>query len=425
MARTITWDDLRELAGFEAEKGCAISLYLNLDPSVAPTAGDAHVRLNSLLDEGAKSDGANVRDLSHDQREALRSDFDRIRRYFDQEFSRDGAHGLAVFCDSLDNIWRPLPLTEAVPDEIKVDRRLYLAPLVPLVGRGEGALVVVVSRKQGRFYRLRGGRLEELVDLFDEQPRRHDQGGWSQARYQRRVDELAQDHLRAVAEELDRLVRRRRAAQVVVIATEETWGEFSELLSQEARSAVAGWTHAEAHAGSAELLALAAPVLERWREGKEREAIERWKEEAGRNGRAASGWEQTLEAASDGRVELLLFREGSEREAWRCPACGRAAAHAGKCPLDGTTMERSPDGLDLAVHQALVHGGTVWAVRHVQDLDPVEGVDAILRYGARAAGGRVAAADRGRFGIMEARSLSRRWIVLPGPHDSRGASRPR
>ena len=63
MARTISWDDLRDLAAFEAEKGCAISVYLNLDPSVVPTPADAHTHLNSLLDAGSKSDGAHRRDL--------------------------------------------------------------------------------------------------------------------------------------------------------------------------------------------------------------------------------------------------------------------------------------------------------------------------------------------------------------------------
>ena len=40
MARAITWDELRQLAAFEAEKGCAISLYLALDPAAATGAGD-------------------------------------------------------------------------------------------------------------------------------------------------------------------------------------------------------------------------------------------------------------------------------------------------------------------------------------------------------------------------------------------------
>jgi peptide chain release factor subunit 1 len=380
MARTITWDELRDLAGFEAEKGCAISLYLDLDPHLTPTPADAATRLHSLLDEAAKGDGANRRDMTHDQREGLKADFERIRDFYSLEFTRNGAHGLAIFSSGLDNIWRALPLTEAVPDGVKVGRQLYLAPLVPLVGRGEGALVIVVGRESGRFYRLHGGRLEALADHTEEAPGKHDQGGWSQARYQRHIEALVHEHLKSVADELDRLVRRLGAVQVVVISSEETRAEFDELLTHEARAAVSGWTSAEAHASPAELLELAAPVLERYRAEKETEVMDRWHEEVGRGGRAAAGWEDTLEAASDGRVELLLFQDGVDHKAFRCPRCGRVAVSGGKCPLDGTSMEESSEGLDLAVHQTLVHGGRVWAVRHRQDLEPVEGIGALLRY---------------------------------------------
>jgi hypothetical protein len=380
MPRTVTWDELRDLAGFEAENGFAISVYLDLDPRLVPTSGDAQTRLNSLLDGAAKENGGRGRELTHQQRLALRDDLDRIRRYFDAEFERNGAHGLAIFCAGLDNVWRPLPLTEVVPDGIKVGQLLYLAPLVPLVGRGEGALVLVVSREQGRFYRLSAGRLEDIADRFDEQPRRHDQGGWAQARLQRRADELVHDHLKRVADELDRVVRRLRKPQAVVITNEETWGEFVELLSRDARATIAGVAHAEAHAQPRELLAVAAPVLERWQAEKETEVVDRWREELGRNGRATSGWEATLEAASDARVELLLFREGANHHARRCPACGRLSVDGSKCPLDGTQLDESRDGLDLAVHQTLAHGGRVWAVRHRDDLDTCDGIGALLRF---------------------------------------------
>jgi peptide chain release factor subunit 1 len=380
LARTITSDELRDLAAFEAEKGCAVSLYLDLDPSVSPTARDAATRLHSLLDEAAKGDGANRRDLSHDQRQGLKADFIRIQDYYEREFTREGARGLAVFIAGLDNVWRPLALTEPVRDDVKVGRTLYLAPLVPLIGRGEGAVVVVVGRERGRFYRLKGGRLEELVDHTEEQPGQHDQGGWSQARYQRHIETLVHDHLKEVAEELDRVVRRLHGPQVVVVSSEETRADFADLLSKDAAAAIAGWTHAEAHAQAAELLELATPVLERWRVEQEQGALERWREEAGRDGRAAAGWEQTLEAASDGRVDLLLFQDGADHPAVRCPRCGRVALEDGKCPLDGTSMERSDEGLDLAVHQTLIHGGSVWAVQHRQDLEPVEGIGALLRY---------------------------------------------
>jgi hypothetical protein len=43
-------------------------------------------------------------------------------------------------------------------------------------------------------------------------------------------------------------------------------------------------------------------------------------------------------------------------------------------------MEQRDDGLDLAVHQTLAHGGTVLALRQRQDLEPVEGIGALLRF---------------------------------------------
>ncbi len=377
MAETVTWPLLRELASFRAEKGCAISLYLNLDPSVVPTAGDAQSRMNALLNEAQKPDR---KDLTHEQRAALRVDFERIGRWFDDEFERDGTRGLAIFAASFDNFWSTLPLPEPVPDRVNVGRDFHLAPLVPAVARADGTIVAVVGREQGQLYRLRAGRLEEIADHFDEQPGQHDQGGWSQARYQRHIEKLVQDHLKGVAEELDRSRRRMHSPKVILVCSEEMRSEFTEELPASAREALVGWTQARSNANPTELLQAVTPVLEKVHAKDEAEAIARWREEAGRNGRAAAGWEATLEAASDGRVELLLFQEGSDRPAWRCPACGRAAVSAGSCPLDGTQLEPVDAGLDLAVHQTLAHGGAVWAIRHHDDLAPVEGIGALLRY---------------------------------------------
>jgi peptide chain release factor subunit 1 len=377
MAATISWDALRDLAGFRAAKGVALSFYLDLDPATTPTAGDAATRVNSLLSEATRQ--LDRSDLTHDQKQSLKGDVERVRQYFQQDLNRDGAHGLAVFASDLDNLWRPLTLTESVPDAVKVNDELFLTPLVPLVGRGEGALVAVVGRERGELYRLHGGRLEPVADRTEETPGRHDQGGWSQARYQRHIEHLVQEHLERVAHELDLRVRR-RSERIVVVSTEDTRAAFDDIISKDVRKAIVGWTTAEAHAGPAELLAAASPVLEARRAQDEERCVERWREEAGRNGRATSGWERTLEAASDGRIELLLYRNGVRHEAWRCPSCGRLAIGNGTCPLDATRMEQTAEGLDLAVHHTLSHGGTVWAVTTRSDLDPVEGIGALLRY---------------------------------------------
>jgi peptide subunit release factor 1 (eRF1) len=380
MTTTVSIDSLRELASFRAQNGCAISLYLDLDPSSTPTAREAATRVRSLLDAGAKSHGATRGDLAHEVRQGLKADFERLERYFDDGFDRDGAHGLAVFAAGLDNVWSTLALPVPVPDTIRVADDFLLAPLVPLLGRGDGALVVVVNREAGRLLALQGGRLEEVADRSEDAPSRHDQGGWSQSRFQRHIDNVAHEHYKTVAEELERRFRRLQRPRIVVVASEDVRPEFAEVLSNELTDAIIGWASAEQHAGPAELQEVVVPLLESWRAEREAGLVERWREEAGRNGRAVSGWADTLEAASDARVDTLLYQEGIQQDAFRCPACGRAAVEALTCPLDGTKMEPRDDGLDLAVRLTLANGGDVLAVEHRQDLEPVGGVGALLRF---------------------------------------------
>ena len=380
MATTVTLDALRELAGFRAVKGCAISLYLDLDPQTTINPGDVRARVNSLLDAGGRDGAFDTQALTHEQKRALKDDVERIRSFFNTEFDRDGARALALFCSGLDNLWRPLPLAYPVSDDVRLSRELYLAPLLPCIGRGEGALVAVIGRERGQLFRLRAGRLEEVVDQTEEAPSQHDQGGWSQANYQRHIDELVVQHIKRVLGQVDRWIRRDPSLRLAIVANESVKGEIEGRLSAEAQRAVVGWTNADAHADAPALLDAVQPLLDDARAREEREALDRWHEESGRDGRATAGWAETLEAASDGRVELLLVDDDANREAFQCPACGRGQAVNGNCPLDGTRMERKPDGLDLAVHQTLAHGGAVRVTEASDDLGPAEGIGALLRY---------------------------------------------
>jgi peptide chain release factor subunit 1 len=267
-----------------------------------------------------------------------------------------------------------------VEDCVRVADELYLTPLVALAGGRNGALVAYVGRERGDVYELRDGRLEPVASRFEEQPRRHDQGGWSQARYQRHIDELADRHLRDVAEELERQLRQRRHSQLVVAGAEDIRSELMGRLSPDVRTAIAGWANAEAHAGAAELLAAVKPVLERKQAEREAELITRWHDSLGQNGRASAGWAPTLEAASDSRVDVLLYEPRSNSELWRCPACGRLQMDGGSCPVDETGLEHCDEGLDILLHRTLELGGTARAVTTRADLGPVGGGGALLRY---------------------------------------------
>jgi peptide chain release factor subunit 1 len=273
MAANATSDLLRELAGFRASRGRAISLYVALDPGAAINPGDVHTRTNSLLSEARNAVDADG--LSHDQREALKADIERIDEFF-QGLDRDGVRGMAVFASQLDGIWRTLRLPQAVHDAVKVNKEFHLSPLVPLLRGLDGTLVVQIGREQGRFFRLDRGQLQEVADHTEDTPGQHDQGGWSQARYQRHIDKLVYEHLKSVADELDKR-RRGGAPRIVLVGPEEMKSDFVETLSKETQRAIVGWTVAEAHASAAQLLEAAIPLLEEARAEEEAEIVDAWR----------------------------------------------------------------------------------------------------------------------------------------------------
>jgi peptide chain release factor subunit 1 len=379
-AGSVSWEQLRELAGFRAEQGCAVSLYVALDASDVPTAAGVESKVNSLLGQAERLVDERKRALGRVEREALKGDLERIRAWFDDGFDRQGARGVAVFASGLDNFWSTLTTAVPVADDVRLAADLYLAPLARLVGRTDATLVARVGRELGTVYRLRGRQLFEIADESETVPGQHDQGGWSQGRYERHIDEIVERHWRRVAETLDACVRSLSGARVVLVGAEDMRSEFEEMLSNEVKGCLAGWATAAAHLEGSALLDAVTPVLDNWWAGREETLLDRWREESGRNGRASAGWEQTLEAASDGRVELLLVQDGTDRPAFQCPQCGRAQSSDGSCPLDGTTMESRDGGLDLALHQTLAHGGSVHVLRDRQDLAPVGGVAALLRF---------------------------------------------
>jgi peptide subunit release factor 1 (eRF1) len=375
MATAVTTDTLRGLAGFRAANGCAISIYLDLDPSSAPTPPELETKFNSVLSEAEKL--ADAQPGGRDCRLALRDDVTRIRDWWDDEFDRDGANGVAIFASGGDGFFRALPLAEGVGDVVRIGPSLYLTPLAAALDR-DGSLVAVISRERGTVYRFAGGRLVEVADESEEQPGQHDQGGWSQARYQRHIEHLVQQHLKTVGGELDKQVRG-RGLQIVAVGPDEMRSDFESALSSETREAIVGWTTADAHAGASELLEVVKPLLDQARARADQEELERFEEEHGRGGRAASGWKQVLEAASDARIDVLLLEEGAGARGWECPQCGRASADGGNCTLDGTKLEERDDAADLALHQTLANGGSVVSVGSGA-LGDSKGIAALLRF---------------------------------------------
>ena len=237
------------------------------------------------------SSGRPRRAWATQERLALRADLERVEAELDGTPATGGARGLAVFASSQAGLFAALRLPVAVDHEPVVADTPYLEPLTSLAD-GEQWAVLLVNRSFARL--LVGGRdtLEELALVESDVHGRHDQGGWSQARYQRSVEHDVHEHLKAVAETAARLLRPRRPAGLVLGAPEETRHAAEAALPSDLRGLVAGHMTVDVeHASADEVRAAAAEVIDRVGHEREDRLLARLREGLARrdDGRASAG----------------------------------------------------------------------------------------------------------------------------------------
>jgi peptide chain release factor subunit 1 len=367
---------LRELAALRPDGQKVLSLYLNLDPSEFPTPRDRAVELESLL--GVVERELREDSLTHAQREALKRDLARIRSYFEREFDASGTRGVAVFSASGADLFDVHRLARPIQSEVAIDDSPFIEPLTSMPG-GDGYCVLLVNRQVARI--LCGGTdgMREVVSIVDDVHRWHDQGGWSQSRYQRGIQKETKDHLKHAADELFRLSKRGLVQRLIIATPEEMRGEVEHTLHSYLRDRIAGWLEIDVQARPADVVREAATIIEKDEREREHEWLERLKSEVGRHARGAAGLADTLEALNERRVEALLVQRGFRVEGYASPSADFLSVEGGVSPR-GEELQKRDDVIESALESALEQSAEVVVVRHYPDLEALGSIGAVLRY---------------------------------------------
>lgn len=362
-----------------------ISLYLDLDPERFATAPARAAQIRSLIDQASRDlDGA-ADGLGHDDRIGLRKDLQRIDDYLnsaDGKAQFQGAHALAVFCSGRDDLFEVVQLARPVAGRVVIGRTPYVEPLLPVLQERRW-LVVLVNR---RLARVLGGpvdRLEESGSFEDYVHGQHDQGGWSQARYERSIEKDTDDHLRRVAEAVNQRWRSEAFDRAALGGPVEIVPRLEGFLSADVRANLApGRVEVDlSSAGDEEIRRVMAKLVVEDEKRSEREALDRLADGIGSGGRAVGGPEGTLAALNERRVQTLLLEPGFDRRGFRCGSCGLLMLEAdGRCPAGDGELEEVDDLREAAIEAALAQDAVVTIVRHYPDLGPLQGIGALLRF---------------------------------------------
>ncbi len=86
-----------------------------------------------------------------------------------------------------------------------------------------------------------------------------------------------------------------------------------------------------------------------------------------------------LAAVNEARVEVLLVARGKSAAGFCDPATGLLYATPEDVP-DGATAAPVADIVEKAIEKAIEQSAEVMGVRHHDDLGPLDGIGAVLRY---------------------------------------------
>jgi peptide chain release factor subunit 1 len=374
MAEPITQDRLRSLAELHPERGLVLSVFLNLDPAQFATAAARSTAITSVMTAAAHK-VEDAKDLSHDERVALREDVERVRDALNaSDVAANGTRAVAVYANGPSGLLEVVPLRMPVESRVVLDRTPCVEPLVQQ-GTAERWMVLLCNRRVARFFMGDGAQFEETERLEDLVYSQHKQGGWSQARYQRGIEKEKEDHLGNTADLAFKAYKREGVDRLLIGAPEELVGELEESLHPYLRERIVGRLGLDVENSTLDDVRKAArQAVEDHVVRCEREALDRLAAGVGRGGRGAAGLDEVLSALNEARVDTLLVADG-----FRAP--GRVDRDTGMLHADGASEGEPVDNVvEPAIEKAIEQSARTIVVRHHDDLGPLGGIGAVLRY---------------------------------------------
>jgi peptide chain release factor subunit 1 len=367
---------LRNLAEWTSNGAPVSSLYLDVDGRRYPRRQDYEIR----ADELCRSLQEQAEGLARQARKSVAGDGARMLEFL-RHLDRGSTRGIALFSSSGAGLWEEIRVVRPVKDRAAVADQPYVMPLEALVETYESFCTVLVDKEKARLFLAHMGAIREQSEVFDDVPGRHDQGGWSQARFQRHVDDHVSRHLKHVAGVLLQFLKRSGFDHLILAGPEEAVTEFERILHDYLAQRVVARISLPITASTAEVLARSLEIEERLEEEKERRIVERLRAEAAAGRQAVMGFPGVIEALNDGRVDTLVVPFGLESKGRRCLNCGRLAIDGKRCVTCGGTLETIPDVVETAVAAALRQSARVETVSFAgpEALDS-ERIGAILRY---------------------------------------------
>jgi peptide subunit release factor 1 (eRF1) len=370
-------EPLARLVAFEPTTFPVLSVYLNTQPDQHGRAPDATAYLHREFKALARTWEA-----SSPERHSFDRDVERIVAYATDQID-PSANGVAIFaCWGADEFFEAIQLTTPVNENrVYAYNQPDLFQLAHLDEQYPRYAAVLTDTNTARIFVFGLGQVIGAEQVKGKKVHRVKVGGWSQARYQRRVGNAHLDHAKEVIERLAQIVHEDQVSHIILAGDSVVIPLLQEQLPQEMASMVEVMK-LDIHASDQDVLTATLEKLQEQEAKTAGEKVDRLMQQYRARGLAVAGPQETLEALANGQVEELLI-SGALEEGHPQPEEVPAIIAPEIPDSEGGTKSDEPRQAslpDLLVTKAKQTGATVTFIEDATLLESAGGVAAFLRW---------------------------------------------
>jgi len=301
-------ETMRRLAEATSTEAPILSVYIEVRPEAHGEQPGARPQLRAVRDR--LDEIAAELEPHTDASASFEADRRRMQQLLEGE-DLDGTDGIAIFACERIGLWEAIRSNVAFDAQVAAGPTADLFQLARLLDEAISAVVAVVSTNQCRLFVTRRGALEERPGRAedDAEHKRHDQGGWSQARFQRHVDMQDKRFAKEAAIFIERLVQRERAQHVILAGDERALSVLEGELPETVKPLVEHVAAVQVRASADDVEAEVGPLLAAIEEAEGMSIADR--AVAGRRAGdlGVTGIDATMAALEAGQVDELVIDE--------------------------------------------------------------------------------------------------------------------
>jgi peptide subunit release factor 1 (eRF1) len=250
--------------------------------------------------------------------ESLSADLDRITSYLEEELDPAAQGVVVVACDHQG-------IFESAPLDIPVTTGFTIGPIPALGALVHAGLdypsyaVLVADQREANLWLLERRTWGRGVQLeANDYPRKQQQGGWSQKRFQNRADERVEAFAKTIAEETRREIAEgsHQIPYLVLAAAEPMATALNDAFHQTVSERIIGAIALEPDANLTTIAAAAEPLVAARERQHERDMVQAVLDGVGAGGRGVAGAEDTLTALETGQVMTLVVNDDFDQSGW-------------------------------------------------------------------------------------------------------------